>query len=55
VPVPPEDKRLDAPIPQLIIATGRVLPELGETTASADQMIQQKIAVQIVSLMEKRW
>jgi hypothetical protein len=55
VPVPPEDRKLDLPIPQQIVATGRALPELGETTASAETMIQQRIAVQVVSLMEKRW
>jgi hypothetical protein len=52
---PPDLRELDNPQPVRIIATGRVLQELGETTASAEQAIEQKIAVQIVSMMEKRW
>ena len=55
VPVPPDDRKLEAPVPTRIIATGRMIPELGETNASADSRIQQQIAVQIVSMMEKKW
>jgi hypothetical protein len=55
VPVPPDDKKLDAPQPVRIIATGRMLPELGETNASAASRVQQQIAVQVVSMMEKKW
>jgi hypothetical protein len=42
-------------VPQRIIAIGRYVPELGETNASAMQRVQNKIAVQIVSMMEKQW
>jgi lipopolysaccharide assembly LptE-like protein len=55
VPLPPDDRQLQAPQPVRIIATGRMIPELGETNASAASRVQQQIAVQIVSMMEKRW
>jgi hypothetical protein len=32
-----------------------MLPELGETNASAATRVHNQIAVQIVSMMEKRW
>ena len=32
-----------------------LLPELGETNASASKRVQDQIAVQIVSMMEKQW
>ncbi|MCS6865477.1 MAG: LPS assembly lipoprotein LptE [Gemmataceae bacterium] len=52
---PPELPELEAPVPMRIVATGRILPELGETNASASTRIHNQIAVQIVSMMEKRW
>ena len=55
VPIPPDQKALELPIPQRIVGIGRVLPELGESNASASTLIQQRLAVQIVSLMEKKW
>jgi hypothetical protein len=55
VPLPPDPRELEAPAPVRIIATGRYLPELGETNATASQKVQQQIAVQIVSMMEKKW
>lgn len=55
VPVPPDLKNLDQPIPQRIVAIGRLIDELGETNASASQRIQDQIAVKIVELMEKKW
>jgi len=55
VPVPPDDRQLERPLPVRIIATGRMLPELGETNASAATRVHQQIAVQIVSMMETRW
>jgi hypothetical protein len=55
VPVPPDDRQLERPQPVRIVATGRMIPELGETNASAAALVQQQIAVQVVSMMEKRW
>jgi hypothetical protein len=54
-PVAPEVRDPDLPQPVRIVATGRVLPELGETNASASKAIHDKLAVQIVSLMERKW
>lgn len=55
VPLPPDLRDLEQPVPVRIIASGRLIPELGETNASAGTRIQQQIAVQIVSMMEKKW
>jgi len=52
---PPEESTTPQPQPRRITATGRYLPELGESNASAEQSVERKIAVQIVSMMEKRW
>ncbi|MBP3955734.1 LptE family protein [Gemmata sp. G18] len=55
VPVPPQVKEREDLRPAPILATGRLLPELGETNASATKRIQEQIAVQIVSMMERKW
>ena len=55
VPVPPDENKLALPNPVRIVATGRVLPELGETIATGAEQVQKQIAVQVVRLMEKRW
>jgi hypothetical protein len=55
VPLPPEASVRETPVPARIVATGRLLPELGETNASASKRIHDQIAVQIVSMMEKKW
>jgi hypothetical protein len=54
-PPPPDQTPLDTPTPARIVATGRYIPELGETNASAAQRVQNQVAVQIVSMMEKQW
>lgn len=54
-PPPPDLRPLDAPVPVRIVATGRYIPELGESNASAAQRVEQQVAVQIVSMMERRW
>jgi hypothetical protein len=41
--------------PVRIIASGRYLPELGETTATALQRARIQLGAQIVSMMEKKW
>jgi hypothetical protein len=55
LPPPPDLRDLDNPVPARIVATGRLLPELGETNASASTRIHNQIAVQIVSMMERKW
>jgi hypothetical protein len=55
VPVPPDETKLALPNPVRIVATGRVLPELGETIATGAEAVEKQIAVQVVRLMEKRW
>jgi hypothetical protein len=55
VPPPPDIRELEAPRPQRIVATGRLIPELGETNATASTRIHNQIAVQIVSMMERKW
>lgn len=55
VPVPPDRTPLDLPTPVRLLATGRMLPELGETNASASKRVHDQIAVQIVSMMERKW
>ena len=54
-PPPPDLKELEKPTPIRIVASGRYLQELGETNASAATRIENQVAVQIVSMMEKRW
>lgn len=55
IPVPPVACDPGQPVPVRITAVGRFIPELGETNASAMNMVQNRLAVQIVSMMEKRW
>jgi hypothetical protein len=55
VPVPPPVPVDPKVIPYRITAFGRYLPEVGESNASAMQRVQNQIAVQIVSMMEKPW
>lgn len=42
-------------IPAEIVAVGRILPELGETNATANQSVANQIAKQIVNMMESSW
>jgi hypothetical protein len=50
----PEDP-LQNPVPVVITSTGRLLPEVGESTATALQMNCNRMAIQIVSMMEIPW
>jgi hypothetical protein len=52
---PPPGCEPTAVYPTRITGIGRFVPELGETNASASKRIQDQIAVQIVSMMEKKW
>jgi Lipopolysaccharide-assembly len=58
--LPPGQKRLPAdplppPVPVKITASATFVPELGQSTTSAYQAAINKMAVQIVSAMEKPW
>jgi hypothetical protein len=44
-----------APRPVRVVAVGRLVPELGESNTTAVQMAVNRMAVQIVSMMEKAW
>ncbi|HUR55456.1 MAG TPA: LPS assembly lipoprotein LptE [Gemmataceae bacterium] len=55
VPLPPPTAQVQLPLPTRIVASGRLLPELGETNASASKRVVDQIAVQIISMMEKPW
>lgn len=46
---------IQKPVPVRIIASGRLIPELGETNVTAEQMAVNRLAVQIVSMMERAW
>jgi hypothetical protein len=55
VPQPPPVCEVPAVLPVRVVATGRLLPELGETNASATKRVADQLATQIVSMMEKPW
>jgi hypothetical protein len=50
----PSDLNKPAPV-AILTTTGRYLPELGESQATAWQRAEKQMAVEIVSLMEKPW
>lgn len=52
-PLPPPPN--DAIRPVSIVATGRVLPELGESNATANKSAVERLAHQIVNMMERDW
>jgi hypothetical protein len=53
--VPPPQVKPDRPQPVFISSVGRAIPELGESITTALQMAIDRMAVQIVSAMEKPW
>lgn len=55
LPPLPEPAVREAPIPVTVIASGRILEELGETSASGQQMAVRQLAKQIVNMMEAPW
>jgi hypothetical protein len=55
IPLPPEACEVQPLVPARITVGGRFVPELGETNASASKRVQDQIAVQIVSMMERKW
>lgn len=54
-PQPPPKGEANPAVPTRILATGRLLPELAETNASAVKRVTDQLATQIVSMMEKPW
>jgi hypothetical protein len=55
VPQPPPVQEIQIEAGTTIVAVGRLIPELGETNASGQKMAVDQLAIQIVSMMEKRW
>jgi hypothetical protein len=55
VPLPPPAAAPQPPIPVRLVATGRMLPELGESSTTAEQRAVNQLATQIVSMMERPW
>ena len=52
---PPPDAPNDAVRPVQIVATGRALNELGESNVTANKAAVEKLARQIVNMMEREW
>jgi Lipopolysaccharide-assembly len=55
LPVPPAVPVTVAPLPVSVTAAGRFVPELGETTTTGAQTAVDRIARQIVNMMEAPW
>jgi hypothetical protein len=46
---------LPKPPPIIVTATATYHPELGGSTVSAEQQLINRMAIQVVSMMEKPW
>src|SRR5207244_9108691 len=55
LPLPPGITPEESWIPIRLVATGRLIPELGESITTGEQKAINQRAVQIVSMMEKPW
>lgn len=55
LPPPEVQPQREKAIPAQIVAVGRVVPELGETNATANQAVANQLAKQIVNMMESSW
>jgi hypothetical protein len=55
VPQPPVLAEPPNDFPTRVVAVGRLIPELGESNASARQRVSNQAATQIVSMMERQW
>jgi Lipopolysaccharide-assembly len=53
--LPPPPEGVERPIPVYIQAVGRGLPEVGESNTTAEQMAVNRLANQIVNMMERPW
>ena len=54
-PAPPPPEVVQFALPTRLVATGRELPELGESTTTAEQRAVRAMAIQIVQMMERPW
>jgi hypothetical protein len=54
-PPPPPGAKLDKPPQLLVTGVGTYVPEIGQSNATAYQQAVNRLAVHIVSLMEKPW
>ena len=55
VPLPPGATPGQSFLPVRLVATGRLIPELGESVTTGEQRAVNQLATQIVSMMEKPW
>ena len=55
VPLPPGISPDESWLPVRLVATGRLIPELGESITTGEQRAINQLATQIVSMMEKPW
>lgn len=55
LPPPEPASVVEKAIPAQVVAVGRVIPELGETNATANQSIANQLGRQIVNMMESNW
>ncbi|MFL5328108.1 MAG: LptE family protein [Gemmataceae bacterium] len=53
LPIPPSGPIVPKPV--LVTSTGTFIPEIGQSLTTAEQMNANRLAVQIVALMEKPW
>jgi hypothetical protein len=54
-PAPPPPDVVQYAPPTRLVATGRELPELGESSTTAEQRAVRAMAIQIVQMMERPW
>jgi hypothetical protein len=54
-PLPPDAPPPKEPPPAIVFASGDFIPELGQTTTTSRQQAVDKMAVEIVSMMESPW
>jgi hypothetical protein len=52
---PPPRAPNDKPVPVRVVGVGRILPELGESNATGNKTATQRLAQQIVNMMEANW
>jgi hypothetical protein len=52
---PPPQIKPDQPQPQIMQATARVIPELGESNTTGVQIVINRMANQIIQAMEQQW
>ena len=55
LPPPPTLAVREEPRPTFIVASGRLLPEVGESNTTAAKLAMDQLAKQIVNMMERPW